>query len=245
MTTSTLITIVILVIIIGIFICFPDSRVLLKGFIRLFFKDMAETPEGAEAIYEQSIHEMQERYNIASNAYRKASGELASEERALENLKKEFEKVSNECEKLVQAGRMEDAEIKVEQRSEIKSDIESSKQLVAAYKQQKAEAEVAFKHCEKKLRQLQKDKKDIIRNMRTKNELKKVYDDMEDLKRTTATDKLLDAVKDKNKDLNTEVEGARILHENKLSTKIDRANAAAKKTSDDEYLESLKRKYNK
>ena len=36
-------------------ILFPEFRALLKGVTRLFIKDMATTPEGAEAIYSEKI----------------------------------------------------------------------------------------------------------------------------------------------------------------------------------------------
>lgn len=44
-------------------------------------------------------------------------------------------------------------------------------------------------------------------------------------------------------DLQKEVDGARIVHENLASTKIARAEQKAAKVREDEYLESLKKKY--
>ena len=41
------------------------------------------------------------------------------------------------------------------------------------------------------------------------------------------------------------VEGARTVHKNKLSTKIQKAEDDARKATGDAYLESLKKKYNK
>ena len=81
--------------------------------------------------------------------------------------------------------------------------------------------------------------------MKVKKQLQEVYDDMDELKNVTATDKLLEQVKEKNKDLNASVEGARAIHNNKLSTKIQKADDAAKKAQSNDYLESLRKKYNK
>ena len=81
--------------------------------------------------------------------------------------------------------------------------------------------------------------------MKVKKQLQEVYDDMDELKNVTATDRLLDSVRDKNKDLDAMVEGSRVVHENKISTKLSKAEVEAKKTSSNEYLESLKKKYNK
>ena len=88
-------------------------------------------------------------------------------------------------------------------------------------------------------------KKEVVENMKVKAQLNEVYDSMDDLKNVTATDKLLDSIKEKNDDLNASVAGARTIHENKTSTKIQRANEEAKKLQSDDYLESLKKKYNK
>ena len=60
---------------VAIFIMFPEARALGKGFIRLFIKDMASTPEGAEAIYTEAIDKAQENYNEASDSYRMVAGE--------------------------------------------------------------------------------------------------------------------------------------------------------------------------
>lgn len=73
----------------------------------------------------------------------------------------------------------------------------------------------------------------------------KVYDDMDELKNVTATDKLLDSVRDKNKDLDAIVEGSKVVHNNKMSTKLAKAEVEAKKNSSNDYLDSLKKKYNK
>lgn len=99
--------------------------------------------------------------------------------------------------------------------------------------------------CEANLKKLRRDSKEVVENMRVKEQLNDVYDSMDDLKNTTATDKLLASIKEKNEDLDASVAGARVVHENKTSTKVQRVNEKAKKIENDEYLESLKKKYNR
>lgn len=245
MTTTNLLIIIGLVVIVGIFIIFPEARKLIKGFFRLFIKDMAETPEGAEAIYEEKIHEVENAYNTASDSLKRAAGRLATEQKNLEYLSNKLKSVERECEALVQSGKDEDALIKVEERGEILSSINRTKQLVLAYSQAKEEAQAAFNHCEKSLIKLKREKTEIVENIRVKGQLKEIYDDMDELKVVTATDKMLDTVRTKNKDLNSEIEGAKVLHENKLSTKISKAEATARQVQDDDYLANLKKKYNR
>ena len=49
MDLGKLIVILVIAVIILIFILFPEARTLFSGITRLFIKDMATTPEGAEA----------------------------------------------------------------------------------------------------------------------------------------------------------------------------------------------------
>lgn len=245
MSLSSLIFIFVVVAIILIFICFPGARALLKGFIGIFIKDMATTPEGAEAIYRDKIEEAQEKYNIADDALKKISGRLSMARRDMEALLEKREKVESECEALVKNNKLEAAQLKCEERDEILEDIRRTQEKIKVYEINEADAKEAFEAWEKKLRNLKKESKNVVENMRVKQQIKEAYDDMDELKKTTATDRLLDDIRDKNKDLDAMVEGSRKVHDSKLSTKISRAEAEAKKVASNDYLEALKKKYNK
>ena len=226
-------------------ILFPEFRALLKGFARVFIKDMATTPEGAEAIYGEKIDEAQDAYNKADNAYRIAAGKLSTAKRDMETLKARLTKVEAECETFVKNGKMDMANLKAEEREEVVSDIERVSQLVKAYEVASAQAKEAQEMCEKRLRKLRRESKEVVENMKVKNQLKEVYDDMDELKNVTATDKLLDSVREKNKDLDAVVEGSKVIHESRLSTRLQKAESEAKKLQSNDYLETLKKKYNK
>ena len=226
-------------------ILFPEFRALLKGFARIFIKDMATTPEGAEAIYGEKIDEAQDAYNKADNAYKIAAGKLSTAKRDLETLKVRLTKVESECETFVKNGKMDVANLKAEEREEVVSDIERVSQLVKAYEVASTQAKEAQEMCEKRLRKLRRESKEVVENMKVKNQLKEVYDDMDELKNVTATDKLLDSVREKNKDLDAVVEGSKVVHESRLSTRLQKAESEAKKLQSNDYLESLKKKYNK
>lgn len=226
-------------------VLFPEFRALLKGFARVFIKDMATTPEGAEAIYGEKIDEAQDAYNKADNAYRVAAGKLSTAKRDMETLKARLTKVEAECETFVKNGKIDMANLKAEEREEVVSDIERVSQLVKAYEVASAQAKEAQEMCEKRLRKLRRESKEVVENMKVKNQLKEVYDDMDELKNVTATDKLLDSVREKNKDLDAVVEGSKVIHESRLSTRLQKAESEAKKLQSNDYLESLKKKYNK
>lgn len=245
MSLIKLLLIIAAFLIIILLVLFPEFRKLCMGWTRLFIKDMATTPEGAAAIYEEKINEARDSYNKAENALRIAAGKLQTEKDKLERLKIKKKEVEKACELLVKQGDMESASIKAEERSEIISDIERSTKLVSAYTTAKAEAEELHKACGNNLRKLQRESKDVVENMKVKTELNKVYDEMDDLKKISATDKLLDSVRDKNKDLDSSVEGARAIHNNRITTKVAKADEKARKLESDDYLSSLQKKYNK
>ena len=245
MELSKLIFIVAVFIVVLIFILFPEARTLFSGFTRLFIKDMATTPEGAEAIYGEKINQAQDAYSKADNAYRIAAGKLSNAKKETENLKAKLHKTETECESLVKSGKIDLAQLKAEEREEVIADIKRHAELVKAYEDAANTAKEAQEMCEKNLRKLKRESKEVVENMKVKKQLQEVYDDMDELKSVTATDKLLDTVRDKNKDLDAIVEGSKVVHNNKMSTKLSKAEVEAKKNSSNAYLESLKKKYNK
>ena len=245
MSLTVLIIIIMAVVVVASFIIFPELRALFKGFTRVFIKDIATTPEGAEAIYGEKINNAQDAYNKADNALRVAAGKLSNAKRDLENLKTRQAKVEAECESFVKNGKIDMAQLKAEEREEIISDINRLTELVKAYEAATNTAKEAQEMCEKNLRKLKRESKDVVENMKVKQQLKEVYDDMDELKNVTATDKLLDSVREKNSDLNAVVEGSKVIHENRTSTKLQKAEAEAKKLQSNDYLDTLKKKYNK
>lgn len=245
MELKAVIFVVAIILIILIFCLFPEAGALLKGFTRLFIKDMATTPEGAEAIYGEKIEQAQDAYNKADNAYKVAAGKLSNAQKDMKNLKVRIEKVETECESLVKANKIDLARLKAEEREEVAADIRRYSELIKAYEDAANTAKEAQEMCEKNLRKLKRESKEVVENMKVKKQLQEVYDDMDELKNVTATDKLLDSVRDKNRDLDAIVEGSKVVHNNKMSTKLAKAEAEAKKTSSNDYLDGLMKKYNK
>ena len=236
MELGKLIIILVITVVILIFILFPEARTLFSGITRLFIKDMATTPEGAEAIYGEKIDQAQDAYNKADNAYKVAAGKLSNAQKDMKNLKSKLEKVESECESLVKANKIELAQLKADEREEIMADIKRYSELIKAYEDAANTAKEAQEMCEKNLRKLKRESKEVVENMKVKKQLQEVYDDMDELKNVTTTDKLLDSVRDKNRDLDAIVEGSKVVYNNKMSTKLARAEVEAKKNSSNDYL---------
>ena len=88
---------------------FPEARALFKGFRRLFVKEMAQTPEVADAIYGEKIDQAQDSYNRADNALRLASGKLQNAQRDLKEKTSKLKKIEEQCEQLVKHGTLKSA----------------------------------------------------------------------------------------------------------------------------------------
>ena len=168
MSLTALIIILAVVIFVALLIIFPEFRALFKGFTRVFIKDIATTPEGAEAIYSEKINNAQDAYNKADNALRVAAGKLSNAKRDLENLRARQSKVEAECESFVKNGKVDMAQLKAEEREEILSDINRLTELVKAYEAATNTAKEAQEICEKNLRKLKRESKEVVENMKTK-----------------------------------------------------------------------------
>ena len=141
MELSKILPVVVIVVVALVLILFPEARALLKGFTRLFIKDMAQTPDGAEAIYTEKIDQVQDSYSRAENALRIASGKLSNAKRDMAAKKERLKKVETDCENLVKSGKIKEAEIKSDEREEIVADIDRLNGLIQVY--QKAEVTAA------------------------------------------------------------------------------------------------------
>lgn len=238
---------IILVLAILALVIFPGFRgklkVLVGGFLNVFVEDAAKTPEGANAVFNQAIEEMQGRYNRASNTLNKLSGEKKHAENAIERTKKEIQDVEAICENLVKKGQMKEAEVYASRRAELLSDLNRYKEIYSRLTPMVADATEIYEACDKKLRELKRTKKETIEKMKMNGQIKDLLGDLDELKRDSATSKMVDAVMDGSRDLQKEVDGARIVHENRTATKIARAEKQAEIAKNNEYLESLKQKY--
>jgi len=239
----------IIAIIVIAFILFPEFRkalyVLGSGFFSMFVQDIAKTPEGATAVYNEAIEEERVLYRKACNALSKVTGQLDHARTNLANLQNKLKEAESYCERLVAAGRESDAMIYAEKREEILADIEAAKAIIAEYEPMVAEAQTLVNQKERNLRKLKKDQKDKVNQMKLDMQTKQMHEDMDDLRNDRTTHKLLDAVDERAKDLRKEATGARMVHQSKTSTKIANIekNMAQEKSS--EYIASLKAKQNK
>lgn len=230
-------------------ILFPEFRrslkVLCSGFLNLFVQDLAKTPEGATAVYNEAIEEERELYVKACNVLNKASGELQSAQNNRVKLLDAKKKIEATCEKLIREGREKDALLYAEKRIEVENDIARADKVIAEYEAYVEEAQKAVNFREKRLKDLKKQQKDTVSDMKLARQTKDIHNDMDELRRERTTHKLLDVVNEGASDLRKEADGARIVHQSKNSTKIANIEKDMESAQASEYIASLKEKYKK
>ena len=230
-------------------ILFPEFRkslkVLCSGFLNLFVQDIAKTPEGATAVYNEAIEEERELYRKACNALSRVTGQLDHARNNLTALENKLKETESYCERLVAAGRESDAMIYAEKREEILTDIEATKSVIVEYEPMVAEAQTLVNQRERNLRKLKKDQKDKVNRMKLDMQTKKMHEDMDDLRNDRTSHKLLDAVDERAKDLRKEAVGARMVHQNKTSTKVANIEKSMAQEKSSEYIASLRAKQDK
>lgn len=218
-------------------------RVLLKGFVGLFVEDLAKTPEGAAAVYTEAINKAQDQYNIANDTLQKVAGQLESAKSDAENTKKELAECEKKAEAFAKAQQWDKVELYANQRNDLFEELENHNANIARLTPIYEEAKLINNNLEGKLTKLKRDKVRVVADLKMNKQLKGMYDDMDELKNNNDIDKMVDAVKTGLRDSRETAVGARTVHENKLSTKINNANAEAKKLQSSDYAEELKKKY--
>lgn len=229
------------------FIIFPEFRkklkVLVGGFLNIFIEDAAKTPEGAEAVFSQAIQETQDKYNKASDTLNRLSGELKHAENSVTDLKKKIKETETACENFVRSNDMENAQIYAYKREELITELAQKEECIVKLKPMVEEAKSIYDAWGRKLLELKKNKKETVEKLKMNGQLKDLLGDLDELKRDSATDKMLGAIKEGSESLQKEVDGARVVHESRISTKISKAEAQANQLKTQEYLNNLKKKY--
>lgn len=217
---------------------------LLKRFSSLLVKDMSKTPEGAEIIYKRAIDEKQQEYNKASYTYGQITGTLSHETTKLKNLRTALFAIEKKCENLVSSGHMEQARLSALERQGLISEIASCTQNIENLEQAAKEAKEAVDIFEAQLNSLKREMNQVVNDLKVGEQLANAYNSLDGLKKSEELYDLIDTVKDSAKEKKAKAAGARIIHENKLSTRIDMFDDNSKDTESDDYINSLQQKFN-
>lgn len=219
--------------------------IIFGGLFSSLVQDTAKTPEGARAIFNEKINEVEKEYAKASDILRKYSGKLKISEENIGNLKSKISDIEKKCEQLVEAGKISEANILAEQREELLIELRNQKEATEKLRPMISEAEMICSNKQKQLKALKAKSKEIISGLELNKQMNDMYDDFDELKKTSQTDKLLESIEDGYSESKQRAIGAKTIHENRIETKSRRAMETAQKLTGNSYIEELQRKYNK
>ena len=242
--TKLLIIIAVVVILFALVIS-GKLRALVKAFLNLFVEDLASTPEGAEALFNQKEEEVEEKFRKAETIYKKVAGQRKRCKEELENLEARLTTIESQCERLAKAHDEEGLDIKIAERSDIVEDIDIHKDTLKTLESALKDASEARSACEENLNQIRKKKKQIVTQMKRNRDMKDIYDDLEGIGAGDHTSKLLDKVIERGDDLADIVAGSKEAYETKTSTKAKKVDQRLKSSANDDYKQQLLNKYKK
>lgn len=233
---------------IGLFILaliiFPEFRSLFSGFTKKFVQDVAKTPEGAEATYIKAIDEATDRYTKAKTYANEISGKL---ERAKKNLEDAI-KQKNSAEAMIEAcfkkNRPEDAEVFAADHQIAMDNLEAAKLDIARLEPLKKQAFDLQSELETQLKKLEAEKKIVVNKLRLNKDSAELYEGLDDLAAPTATLKNLKAVREGAESLEDRATGARIVYENKTSTKAAKIKKEMGSAATNSFMAEMQAKYN-
>lgn len=233
-------------VIIGIILILSGkARTLAKGFFSLFITNVAKTPEGAEAIYQEAIDQAQDDYNKASDTLNTIAGKLETAKKNLANAQNALENTKSKCEQLAKAGEFDKLDVYSSKLDEINADLDLFTKEVNKYQPMFEDASIVCNKLEATLKKLKKEKSTVVAEIRLNNSTKEMYDRLDELKRVKSSDKLLGSVREGLVESSEKAVGAKTVYNNKTSTKIDRIEQETKSAQTNDYIQSLKNKYSK
>lgn len=245
MSLTHLIFIVIIAILTIVFITSGKLRTLVKSFFNLFVEDLAATPEGAEALFNQKIEEVEDKFRRADNVYKKIAGQRKRCKDELAILQNQLSILEKDCETLAKAGNEEGLDIKIQHRADTIEDIEAHKKTLASLEVALKDASEARSACEENLNNVKKQRKQVVNKMKHDRDMKAVYDDLEGIGAGDHTSKLLDKVIERGTELEDLVAGSKEAYETKTSTKARKLDQKLKSSANDTYKQELLNKYGK
>jgi len=244
-TLTQMIYATIIIIVVVALIVSGKLRALGKAFLNLFVEDLAASPEGAEALFNQKIEEVEDKYRKANDVFSRIAGERTNCKKQVENLNARLKRVESVCEQLAQAQDVESLKIKASERAEIVEEIKLHEETLVTLEAALKDATEARNACEENLNELRKQKKQVVTKMKRNRDMKAVYDDLNGIGAGDHTSKLLDKVIERGTDLNNLVTGSKEAYDSKTSTKSRKIDQKLSASENDAYVQSLLGKYSK
>jgi chromosome segregation ATPase len=205
---------------------------------------VAETPEGARAIYEQSIDQFQTKLVRATEALEEVAGQLDTAKRGLVAKQTELKNCEAQCERLASANQKQELELMAQERGMIMEEINAHQATINELEPIFTQAQEIVNFIEGELRRLEREKVTVVGNLERSIRVKEMYNMMDKVKKTNL-DKLVGMVREGSQRKQELAVGAKVVHETKLSTKLEKIAADGNVAETQAYANGLMDKYAK
>lgn len=217
----------------------------LRAFGNLFFEKRAQTPEGAEAFYSELISEQKDLYKAAHDNFQNAAGRLHTCESTIKRLENQLKSIEQDCEALASAQNIDGLRVKAIERQGIMAQIDANKDVLPDLKAAFVEAKQVCEDQELEIKRLEQEKIEVVTKLKTSQDIKAVYDQLDKIKANNNTQKFTQVAKQGAEEARSKAVGARIVHEGKLDTKLQRATQTAESAKTDKFVQDLLSKHKK
>ena len=226
-------------------ILFPSWREkvfsLASGFLHVLMQNVAETPEGADAIYAQKIDEAQEKYNQVVEQLRSMAGQLKSVQDEYSKCQESAMEWESKAKAALSKNDEESARTFARNAREMKIMMQSLNRQYDEMQPGVEEVKRAKEYWENEIANLKVTRTKVVSEMKANKQIQDMYSSLDDLNARTGTDKLIDATQEGLKSSREKTAGARIVYQSSRKGKLEKANAKSADYELDSYLDSLRK----
>lgn len=238
-------TVIAVIAIAAIFIIFPGARVLFKGIGNLFIEDMASTPKGAEAVFNEMIQEKRGEYTRSKDILQSLTGALETARSNKEATEKKLVNTEHQCEVLMSKGNEEDAAIMAQDVTILKRKIVIYERQITELEPRVEDSRMIYQTLKQQINQLESEKDVKIEDLKLNLATKNLFNDLDKFRNSSSVSEMMKKVDKSMNKAREQAVGAKSVYDNDLDTKKERIMSKVQDADTDDYLSQLRNKYKK
>lgn len=221
-------------------------NILFSGFTEKFLQDITKTPEGAEAVYNKAIEDEEKNVAEISDIYKDIIGTAESLKNDIKELQNRSKNIESTLLSMSRRGDLNINDISVISMAEEKltcdENIKVNNDALVEINVKTNEIREVLNLAEKNLIRLRSEKTSTINKLKTNNKIEKIYDAANRITSDSTAGKMINQIKEGVNESSARTIGARIVHENSLTAKLDKAHKQAIMSEAGDYLKSIANK---
>lgn len=219
--------------------------VLFNGIMEVFIQDLAKTPDGANAVYTDLINKQTENLSNIKNIYSEIVGEseiLARETKEMENRSMKIEaQLKSSAARSDFNSESPELILLAEEKFSLDDNIESNKKAILQINTEIIRIKDTMQTSEANIIKLKNERTTLINELKRNGRIAKVYSAVSNISVDNSSNNLITSVKEGVRESSAKSIGSRIVHDNSIEVKLEKAHKQAVSTAASDYLKSLKK----